>query len=74
MEMGGQLYHWGKDLSTYWIGGWVGPTAGLDMVTKRKKPLCLPGISCPDLKLVTILTELSQLTEDSIITLTVFSA
>jgi hypothetical protein len=22
---------------TYWIGGWVGPTAGLDAVVKRKK-------------------------------------
>jgi hypothetical protein len=23
---------------TDWIGGWVGPTAGLDMVEKRKIP------------------------------------
>jgi hypothetical protein len=24
--------------STHWIGGWVGPRAGLDMVLKRKIP------------------------------------
>jgi hypothetical protein len=29
--------------STYWIGGWVGPRAGLDDVEKRKF-LTLPGI------------------------------
>jgi hypothetical protein len=23
---------------THWIGGWVGPRAGLDMVSKRKIP------------------------------------
>jgi len=25
-----------KDPGTYWIGGWVGPRAGLDTVVKRK--------------------------------------
>jgi hypothetical protein len=24
---------------TYWIGGWVGPRAGLDVVVKRKIPI-----------------------------------
>jgi hypothetical protein len=28
---------------THWIGGWVGPTAGLDAMEKRKKSCCLPG-------------------------------
>jgi hypothetical protein len=28
---------------THWIGGWVGPTAGLDNVEKRKF-LTLPGL------------------------------
>jgi len=27
-----------KASGTYWIGGWVGPGAGLDMVAKRKFP------------------------------------
>jgi hypothetical protein len=31
-----------RDPGTHLIGGWVGPTAGLDAVVKRKK--CLP---CP---------------------------
>jgi hypothetical protein len=39
---------------THWIGGWVGPRAGLDDVEKRKflslpglelRPLCLPARS-----------------------------
>jgi len=29
---------------TSWIGGWVGPRAGLDAVTNRKKSVSLPGI------------------------------
>jgi hypothetical protein len=30
-----------RDPSTYWIGGWVGYRAGLDVVEKRKIPnLC----------------------------------
>jgi hypothetical protein len=28
-----------------WIGGWVGPTAGLNAVTKRDNPF--PVLSCP---------------------------
>jgi hypothetical protein len=27
-----------RDPVTHWIGGWVGPRAGLDMVSKRKIP------------------------------------
>jgi hypothetical protein len=30
----------GKDLSTHWIGGWVGPRAGLDQILEEKI-LCL---------------------------------
>jgi hypothetical protein len=26
----------GRSSDVYWIGGWVGPTAGLDVVEKRK--------------------------------------
>jgi len=33
------LYPWGKAPQTYWIGGWVGPSSGLDAVVKRKEPL-----------------------------------
>jgi hypothetical protein len=29
---------------THWIGGWVGPRAGLDAVVKRKIPYPLPGL------------------------------
>jgi hypothetical protein len=30
-----------RDPDTHWIGGWVGPRAGLDTVVKRKIPsLC----------------------------------
>jgi hypothetical protein len=29
---------------THWIGGWVGPGAGLDTVSKRKKFPAPPGI------------------------------
>jgi hypothetical protein len=28
----------GKNPGTHWIGGWVGPRAGLDAVVKRKIP------------------------------------
>jgi hypothetical protein len=27
-----------RDSGTYWIGGWMGPRAGLDAVVKRKIP------------------------------------
>jgi hypothetical protein len=43
--------------STHWLGGWVGLTAGLDTVEKRKI-LSLPGIKPLP---VAILTELSRL-------------
>jgi hypothetical protein len=29
--------------STYWIGGWVGPTASLDAM-ERRRTLAVPGI------------------------------
>jgi hypothetical protein len=32
-----------KDLCTHWIGGWLGPRAGLDAVEKRKF-VTLPGL------------------------------
>jgi hypothetical protein len=34
----------GKDSGTHWMGGWVGPRAGLDTETRGKNPLPLPGI------------------------------
>jgi hypothetical protein len=33
-----RLNHREEALGTYWIGGWVGPEAGLDAVVKRKIP------------------------------------
>jgi hypothetical protein len=30
------LYPRGKDPGTHWIGGWVGPRAGLDAEARRK--------------------------------------
>jgi hypothetical protein len=44
MEVSGQLYALAalpprkRAPGTYWIGGWVGPRAGLDAVSKRKIP------------------------------------
>jgi hypothetical protein len=32
------LYPWRKSHGTHWIGGWVGLTAGLDTMEKRKIP------------------------------------
>jgi hypothetical protein len=46
MEMSGELYapavllHENSPPGTHWMGGWVGPKAGLDAVEKIKK-------SCP---------------------------
>jgi len=34
----------GRALDTLWIGGWVGPSARLDPVVKRKQSLLLLGI------------------------------
>jgi hypothetical protein len=50
----------GKEPHTHWIGGWVGPGAGLDIVAKRKilQDLNMDYSAC---SIVTILTELSQL-------------
>jgi hypothetical protein len=30
------LYPQGKNVVTYWTGGWVGPRAGMNAVVKRK--------------------------------------
>jgi hypothetical protein len=40
MEVSGQLHTPTREGApgTHWIGGWVGPRAGLDMVSKRKIP------------------------------------
>jgi hypothetical protein len=44
------LYPWGKSPFTHWIGGWVGPTAGLDAVSKKSHPYhpyrCWESNSC----------------------------
>jgi hypothetical protein len=57
------LYLQGKSLCAHWVGGWVGPRAGLDASVKRKcLTLCResnPGRPAPSL--VTILTELPRL-------------
>jgi hypothetical protein len=34
----GPLFHQGKISGTHWIGGWMGPRAGLDAVGNRKIP------------------------------------
>jgi len=50
MGVGGQLYAPAaftpgeRAPSTHWIGCWVGPQAGLNAVTKRRKSLPSPGI------------------------------
>jgi len=55
--------HTGTAPGTQYVGGWVGLRAGLDVVTKRKKPwLCReskPGR--PARNVVTILTDLRRL-------------
>jgi len=38
MEASGQI-HTLVASGAYWIGGWVGPIAGLDAVAKRKIPI-----------------------------------
>jgi hypothetical protein len=38
------LYLGDRASGSHWIGGWVGPTAGLNVVEKRKISLPLPGI------------------------------
>jgi hypothetical protein len=50
MKVSGQLHapaalFWRKNPSTHWIGGWVGPRAGLDAVAKSSQPLA--GIEPP---------------------------
>jgi hypothetical protein len=51
--------------STQWTGGWLGPRAGLDMVSKGKIPspsgIELQSSDCPAHSLAAIPTELSQL-------------
>jgi hypothetical protein len=50
----GRFTPWERAPGTHWIGGWVGPRAGLDDVEKRKfltlaglelRPLCRPARS-----------------------------
>jgi hypothetical protein len=36
-----------RTIGTHWIGGWVGPRASLDMVSKRKK---IPSLPLPEIK------------------------
>jgi hypothetical protein len=36
-----QIYLRGKNPDPHWVGGWVNPTSGSDVVAKRK---ILPGI------------------------------
>jgi hypothetical protein len=45
---------------THWIGGWLGPIAGLDAVANRKilSPCRESNSGCPARSLVAILTEL----------------
>jgi hypothetical protein len=56
------LYPQDRASGTHWIGGWVGPIAGLDTET-REKFLCLYRGSKPSHAVCshTILTELRQL-------------
>jgi hypothetical protein len=65
MEMKGQLHSPGATApGTHFIGGWVGPRVGLDVM--KKGFLALPGIEprplgSPARSLVAIPTELSRL-------------
>jgi len=53
------LYPPEKVPGTHWIGGYMGPRAGLHMVAKRKNPFLPLGESNPSsCSLVTTLTEL----------------
>jgi hypothetical protein len=47
--------------ATHWIGGWVGPRAGLDAVTKNPCPFRQSNPGLPACSLVTILAELHRL-------------
>jgi len=53
----------GKSPGNHWIGGWLGPRAGLDAMAKRKIPYpCrVSNSGRPARSLVTILTELFRL-------------
>jgi hypothetical protein len=55
-----QLYLRERAPGTHWIGGWVGPTARLDVMEKRKY-LVPAGNRIPAVQAVAILTELSLL-------------
>jgi hypothetical protein len=61
----GHFSLWGRAPVTHWIGGWVGPRAGLEAVAKEEKSLLCPygewNPGRPARNLVTILTELSRL-------------
>jgi len=43
------LYARGRAPGTHWIGGWVGPRAGLDAIANRKIP-APPGNVTPDVE------------------------
>jgi len=40
----GRFIPWERVHGTHWIGGWVGPRAGLDLAAKKEKSLPLPAI------------------------------
>jgi hypothetical protein len=63
------LYPPGKSAVTHWIGGWVGPRAGMDTLTKSKipNPCRESRPDRPARSLVAIPIELSQLTADTVI-------
>jgi hypothetical protein len=69
MEVGGELHAQAalpaveRAPGTHWIGGWVGPRAGLDAVAKRKfrAPVENRIPLRPARRLVTIPTELSRI-------------
>jgi len=70
MEVSGQLYALatlpqGKSPSTHWTGGWVGPTASLNLVAKRESlcPCQELNSGSPASSLITILTELPMRTK-----------
>jgi hypothetical protein len=65
MEVSGELHvpaalRPGKKPGTHWIGGWVGPRAGLDFWRKEKSlaPTGIPTPDCQARSLVAIRTTL----------------
>jgi hypothetical protein len=68
----GLFTHVEKALAIHWIGGWVGPRAGLVTVVKRKKSLHCPcresNLGRPEHSLFITLTELSRVLHFNIYT------